>query len=345
MRANPLVSILTVTYNHRKYIENTIKSVLNQTYTNWEWIIIDDGSTDGTGKALETLKDKRIKYIYQDNAGMIHCAENYNKALQSCNGDLVAMLDGDDYWPAYKLDLQTKTFNDPDIILSFGECCIVDSYGKKISYVNIPDDPAIANNDPIGTALMLFLKIHRFRNYLAVHDSTVMIKKSALLDIGGYVVSRASHQDWPTWARLCLEGNFSAIPVCLGYWRRHLSAATYQHDPIPLFDAGINFLRDFVVTHENKLNSLGFYYNLNDLEKHWQHLREEFITYLPFNKAMLLLKLGAFAQARGEFKKFMDKDPSFKNRLGYALVALASLIHYDIVHPVISFRERLRKTA
>ena len=177
-----------------------------------------------------------------------------------------------------------------------------------------------------------------------MHDSTVMAKKNALLDIGGFEVSRASHQDWPTWTRLSLEGRFSTIPACLGYWRRHSSASTYQHDPILLFDAGIDFLRDFVVQNKNKLNSLGFFYNLNDLEKHWQNIRKEFIAYLPFNRAMRMLKLGSFTKAKDEFKKYMEKNPSFKNKFGYGLFTLSDLMHYDIVHPVISLKERLGKT-
>ena len=268
MRRKPRVSILTLTFNHRKYIETTIQSLLRQTYQDWEWIILDDGSTDGTGDTIKLFKDKKISYTYQDNTGMLHFAENYNKVLQLCNGDLIAMLDGDDYWPEYKLDIQVKRFDDPGVVLSYGECCIVDKNGKKIGYINVPEDSAIANNNPTGTALEIFLKIIHFRNYLAMHNSTVIVKKDALLNIGGFIESQASHQDWPTWTRLSLEGRFAPIPVCLGYWRRYPSASTYQHDPILLFDAGIIFLRDFVVQNEKKLHDLGFFYNLIDLEKH-----------------------------------------------------------------------------
>ena len=76
-----LVSIITPTYNHEKFIGNCIESVLAQTYPYWEQIIVDDGSNDDTGKIIASYKDKRIKYIKQKNKGIWKLKETYNKAL------------------------------------------------------------------------------------------------------------------------------------------------------------------------------------------------------------------------------------------------------------------------
>ncbi len=105
---NPLVSIITPTYNHEKFIGTCIESVLKQTYQNWEMIIIDDGSTDKTGVVVAKYDDDRIKYVKQENLGIWKLSETYNKALDMSMGDLVAILEGDDAWPNFKLEEQVK---------------------------------------------------------------------------------------------------------------------------------------------------------------------------------------------------------------------------------------------
>ena len=127
----PLISILTPVFNQSAYIKQTIDSVLKQTYQNWQWILVDDGSTDGTGDIITGVKERRIRYFFQEHAGRDHLTGTRNKALAECKGDLIAMLDGDDYWPAYKLEEQVKNFASPDIVLSYGECMIVNGEGKK----------------------------------------------------------------------------------------------------------------------------------------------------------------------------------------------------------------------
>ncbi|MDM7940633.1 MAG: glycosyltransferase, partial [Methanothrix sp.] len=82
MKDGPSVSIITPTYNHERYIAECIDSVLAQSYPYWEQIIIDDGSSDGTQDVISLYKDKRIKYIRQENKGIWRLGETYNKALQ-----------------------------------------------------------------------------------------------------------------------------------------------------------------------------------------------------------------------------------------------------------------------
>ena len=84
----PLVSIVSPTYNHATYIADCIESVLKQTYSNWEMIIIDDGSTDGTFAVAQeyTKKDNRIQAYTQKNIGIFRLGESYNFALSKCKG-------------------------------------------------------------------------------------------------------------------------------------------------------------------------------------------------------------------------------------------------------------------
>ena len=109
---HPLVSIITPTYNHEKYIAECIISVQNQIYSNWEMIIVDDGSTDRTYEIAKELasNDSRIKVFTQENKGIFKLAETYNLALQKSVGSLIAVLEGDDVWLPKKLVLQVQEF-------------------------------------------------------------------------------------------------------------------------------------------------------------------------------------------------------------------------------------------
>lgn len=103
-----LVSIITPTYNSRTYIEQTINSVINQTYKEWELIIVDDCSTDNIEEIIKTYleKDPRIKFIKLEvNSG---AAKARNKALSVANGRFIAYLDSDDIWYNNKLEVQVK---------------------------------------------------------------------------------------------------------------------------------------------------------------------------------------------------------------------------------------------
>src|SRR5438309_11287439 len=120
-QVGPLVSVVTPTYNHDHYIGPCIESLLRQTYPNWEQIIIDDGSTDATRKALERYTEPRIRYHRQTNQGAYALARTYNRALDLAKGSLIAILEGDDLWPQKKLATLVPTLDDPRIVLAYGQ--------------------------------------------------------------------------------------------------------------------------------------------------------------------------------------------------------------------------------
>ena len=334
MHKKPLVSILTPVYNQARYIDQTIRSVLNQTYQDWEWVLLDDGSTDATGDIIRGVKDSRIQYIYQEHTGIRHLVKTYNKALSLCNGIYIAMLDHDDFWPAYKLDEQHKGFDKPDTVLSYGECTVVDHRNKKIASMSIPEDEKIARNDPIGSALNKFIP----ERFCFVHNSTVMLKKQSLLNIGGFVEAEGLFHDFPTWVRLSIEGKFSVFPKCLGYWRRHRSSSVLQTNQEFLFDAGIDFLKVFLHQNENRLKELGILFNTDALENIWSNNKNIFMEYLPFNRTMLMLELGLFRDAPQEFDKFLKQHSSIKHQLIALLIKLSGFLKIDLVNPLMTLK-------
>ena len=99
---NELVSIIMPSYNTGKFIKETIMSVITQTYTNWELIIVDDCSSDNTDEIVKSIKDSRIKYLKNEvNSG---AAVSRNKALKEVKGRWIAFLDSDDLWEKQKTD-------------------------------------------------------------------------------------------------------------------------------------------------------------------------------------------------------------------------------------------------
>ncbi len=105
-----LVTIVTPSYNTGKWIGETIESVLRQTYTNWEMIIVDDCSTDNTDIVIKKYKDKRIRYLKNEtNSG---AAASRNRAIREAKGEYIAFLDSDDIWTEEKLEKQLKFMKD-----------------------------------------------------------------------------------------------------------------------------------------------------------------------------------------------------------------------------------------
>lgn len=141
---NDIVSIVTPAYNVEKYIEYAIDSVINQIYTNWELLIIDDNSTDNTREVINSAKkkDSRIKLILiNDNKGAAYAR---NLGLKYAKGNLIAFLDSDDFWLPNKLDKQVKFMLQNNLPISFtryeaktedlSASCYFSQFSEEVSY-------------------------------------------------------------------------------------------------------------------------------------------------------------------------------------------------------------------
>ena len=106
--ANYLVSIITSAFNNQETIEESWKSIERQTYENWEWIVVNDGSTDGTKEILSKVRGERIKVVHlKENLGV---SNGRNHALKLAKGDFICFLDGDDLLPKYSLSSRVEKF-------------------------------------------------------------------------------------------------------------------------------------------------------------------------------------------------------------------------------------------
>lgn len=153
-----LVSIITPTYNSAKYIKETIESVLNQTYSNWEMIIVDDDSKDNTQDVVEQIKDKRIKYIkLSENSG---AAIARNTAMKNASGKYMAFLDSDDIWEKDKLDKQLKFMKENNYNFTCTAYEKIDENGKSLNKIFSPKKRADYNrillDCPVGNSTVMY---------------------------------------------------------------------------------------------------------------------------------------------------------------------------------------------
>ncbi|NIQ04754.1 MAG: glycosyltransferase family 2 protein [Candidatus Korarchaeota archaeon] len=221
MQKNPKVSIITTTYNDESFIEECIKSALRQTYENWEQIIVDDNSTDETAKIARKYSERysRINLLTNEtNRGIWKLQENYNQALKLSSGKLIAILEGDDKLPENKLETQVKAFNNPNVVLSWGEGIKIDANGRKIRKTRFKNvDWKVMKNQPIGNALNALL----LKNIITP-AATVMLRKKTLLNIEGFKQpSYCPFVDYPTWMVLSTMGEFVPLQKVMGMHRMH----------------------------------------------------------------------------------------------------------------------------
>lgn len=129
----PLVSIITPMYNSEKFILKTINSVVNQTYSNWELLLIDDGSTDNTIQIVEDFKQKSTNIKLLQNPTNLGAAKSRNKGILEAKGDYIAFLDADDLWKPNKLDLQIQFMQTHNCDVSFSSYEQIDENGKRLN--------------------------------------------------------------------------------------------------------------------------------------------------------------------------------------------------------------------
>ena len=153
-----LVSIIMPSWNTGRFIAETIQSVIDQTYTNWELIIVDDCSSDNTDEVVSSFKDERIKYFHnQKNSG---AALTRNKALREAQGEWIAFLDSDDVWTPEKLEHQIEFMNKNGYCLSYTEYEKINEESFPLNILvsgpNKVDKRKIYNYDYIGQLTMMY---------------------------------------------------------------------------------------------------------------------------------------------------------------------------------------------
>lgn len=197
---SPLVTIVTSFYNSEEYMDETVNSVLNQTFPFWEWIIVDDGSTNESSiEYLKNLKDidKRIRILKKENGGL---AKGRDFAIRYANSDLIIPLDAD--------DLIERTY-------------IETLYWS----LETNKEASFAFSDSVGFGKYRYLSDCKFDSERMKTENhitaTALIKKEKIIELGGYQkAKRYVNEDWHLWLRMLQKGYRPCHVSYYGFWYR-----------------------------------------------------------------------------------------------------------------------------
>lgn len=193
----PRISVLIPAYNAAATIGDTLESLRAQTFTNWEAIVIDDGSTDGTARAIAALHDPRIRVFRYPNAGQ---AESRNRALQWAKGELIAFLDADDWWTPDKLQDQWAALEaDPAAAVAYSWTDYVNDRNERLH-------PGF-HSGPSGEVYRALL----LNNFIE-NGSNPLVRRRAVETVGGFRDRFIPAEDWDYWLRLAQKFPFVAVP-------------------------------------------------------------------------------------------------------------------------------------
>ncbi|HWF09187.1 MAG TPA: glycosyltransferase family A protein [Bryobacteraceae bacterium] len=217
-----MVSILCSTYNHEAFLASALDSVRAQTHTDWELIIVNDASTDGTDAILDRYSrlDRRIKVVH--NTSHRPVPENLNRALELARGDYIARIDSDDFWTdPRKLDWQLDHFRKfPALALVGTWANAVDESGKVIYKLDSP-----VEDEAIRRWILL-------RNPFV--SSSIVMKTDLARQCGGFHPREETYEDYGLWLRLGSLGSLANMPVYMVGYRLIASGLTWTKNEIQL---------------------------------------------------------------------------------------------------------------
>lgn len=216
----PKVTVIMSVYNGEKFVGSAIKSILAQTFNDFEFIVINDGSTDKTSEILATFDDQRIKVIHQSNMGL---TKSLNKGIQLARGEYIARMDSDDVALPERLEKQVKFMDaNPDVGVVGTAYYEIDACGKIIGKKTFP----ICDKE---------LKKVLIR-YNPLFHGSVMIRRSVFEQVGLYNEQFQKSQDYELWFRVIKHfklANLSEPLMMRRYTPTNISVA-YERQQIAL---------------------------------------------------------------------------------------------------------------
>jgi hypothetical protein len=204
MQAKPIVSVVIPAYNHATYLSHAIRSVLRQTYPQWEAIIVDDGSTDDTESVVAQHLDPRICYIYQENQGL---SSARNTGIRAASGEYLSFLDADDEWEP-----------------TFLECCrrVLERDGR-VAGVYTRNRFIDARGQVLPRLGGQVVTVEQFQGrllreaFFPVHS--VLVQAACVREAGMFDETLTSLEDWDLWLRIAEHHMFRGIPDPLARYR------------------------------------------------------------------------------------------------------------------------------
>lgn len=222
-----MISVVIPLYNKEKQVGKTLESVLAQTFQNFEVVIVDDGSTDDSVDVVKSFDDPRIRLVRQANAGV---SAARNRGIEEAKYDYIALLDADDLWEP---DFLRTVYQ---LSISYPQCNVfATNYKFKDVYGN--SFPTILNKLRIQQGILdNYFEVATY-SHPPICSISIMVKKDALKEIGGFPTGIKSGEDLLTWARLACKNKiaYSSNPLAIynlgeGY--------EYSNQPVRRQDSG-----------------------------------------------------------------------------------------------------------
>ncbi|OHB62961.1 MAG: hypothetical protein A2Y76_14395 [Planctomycetes bacterium RBG_13_60_9] len=223
----PTVSVVIASYNHEKYVAETIQSVIDQTYQDFEIVITDDGSADGTVAEIRRFADPRIRLTcFESNCGACAAMDN---CLDQAKGEYIAVLNSDDAFLPGKLDKQVRFLNDhPEIGAVFGLAQFMDEEGRRLTDTSHQYSAVFAT---ANRSRHEWLNHFFFEGNCLCHPS-VLLRRKCYETVGCYDRRLAQLPDLDFWVRLCMKYDIHIMDeelVKFRICRSNASAGTPEH--------------------------------------------------------------------------------------------------------------------
>ena len=211
----PKVSVVIPAYNAMTYLPETVGSVLQQTFTDFEVLIVNDGSTDSISSWVATVKDDRVRLISQANQGLPGAR---NTGITQAQGEYVAFIDADDLWEPTKLDQQVQCLDaKPEVGLVYTWTLLIDRHGNSTGTVT-----AATVEGNVWEKLLLGDAIGS--------GSVAMVRRSCFDRVGLFDPELTSIEDCEMWVRIAAEYPFAVIKEALVRYRQHPSGMSRNYD-------------------------------------------------------------------------------------------------------------------
>ena len=206
----PVVSVIIPTFNCGRFLTVAIQSVLDQTYQDWELIVVDDGSVDDTREVVAAFQDPRIRYVYQENRG---APAALNAGVLLASGEYIAFLGADDRFLPEKLALQVAQLQTlpPSVGLVYSDLYLV----------NLEDGAILGRflhgrQCPRGKVLSHLLR----SDGAFIHPCSTLIRSEVFDEVGLLDEGLRTHEDWDLWVRIAMSYEIEAMDVPLGLYGR-----------------------------------------------------------------------------------------------------------------------------
>ena len=241
---SPLISIVIPSFNHDKFIRNAIESVIKQSYTNWELIIVDNYSTDNTDEILCSYDIPNYKVFKIHNGGII--ATSRNVGIIGSRGEWIAFLDSDDEWFIDKLQIIVDQIDDStDILFHDLEIKAVNKSVFNKKYIRGRE-----YEKPVLSSLLI--------NGSKINNSSVMVRREILGKVGNITTDKRmiASEDFNTWLRIAkISDGFKYVPQVLGRYTIHDSGVSRKDMSFSMRYATNEFLQTLTRSQKKTLNS------------------------------------------------------------------------------------------